>query len=233
MRFQGSAIRRKILSFAAAGILTCGITLPAIAQNVNQCIDRCFSVFSPMQNNGSTELRDECLQQCNTRSTPSVPHGAIAFGASSASWGISYGKGSTAAANQSAMAACLENGSDCRLVVSYTNTCAALATVRSKAKFATAQASTFGDAKAAAMKACQAQLGAGCKLWVSLVPGTRIDVRLFQASKKIGMSSVRSHRQTKPVSLLSHETLNSQSSRWEDTRTSQFVRKCNQVAGPI
>jgi hypothetical protein len=34
-----------------------------------------------MQNNGSTELRDECLQQCNRATARSEPHDAIAFGA--------------------------------------------------------------------------------------------------------------------------------------------------------
>jgi hypothetical protein len=154
------------LAFFAAG-LAAMVAPFARAQDVNMCIDRCFSTFSPMQNNGSTELRDECLQQCNkATAAPSVPHGAIAFGAQSASWGISYGKPSVASANSSAMSACLEHGNDCQLAASYSNTCAALAAVRAKAKFVTVQANSLSDAKAGAMKACQTKLGGGCQLWV-------------------------------------------------------------------
>jgi hypothetical protein len=153
------------LAVLAAG-LTAVAALAARAQDVNRCIDSCFSDFSPMQNNGSTELRDECLQQCNRSAAPSVPHGAMAFGAHTASWGVSYGKPNAASANSSAMSACLEHGGDCQLVASYTNSCAALATVRAKAKFVAVQAKTLADAKANAMKTCQAQLGSGCQLWV-------------------------------------------------------------------
>jgi hypothetical protein len=104
----GDLMDKRRLALYAAG-LAAMVTPFARAQDVNRCIDRCFRTFSPMQNNGSTELRDECLQQCNKMTAaPSVPHGAIAFGAQSASWGISYGKPSMASANSSAMSACLE-----------------------------------------------------------------------------------------------------------------------------
>jgi hypothetical protein len=64
------------------------------------------------------------------------------------------------------MSACQEHGNDCQLAASYSNSCAALATVRAKAKFVTVQANSLNEARIVAMKACQAQLGGGCQLWV-------------------------------------------------------------------
>jgi hypothetical protein len=162
-------MRNPVFSFVTAGLLTIAAAAPAGAQSVNMCIDRCFSNFSPMQNNGSTELRDECLQQCNRSSAPAapvIPHGAIAFGARTASWGIAYGKASQAEAMRSAMARCRENGNDCQIANSYTNSCAAVAAVRSKAQYRIGEGHSLNEAKSGAVKACQFQLGGGCQLWV-------------------------------------------------------------------
>ena len=136
-------MRNPVFSFVTAGLLMIAGAAPAGAQSVNMCIDRCVRNFSPMQNNGSTELRDECLQQCNRSSAPAapvIPHGA--------------------------MARCRESGNDCQIATSYTNSCAAVATVRSKAQYRIGEGHSLNEAKAGATKACQTQLGGGCQLWV-------------------------------------------------------------------
>jgi hypothetical protein len=150
-------------------VLLAGMGAPwAQAQSVNRCIDECFSTFSPSENNGSTELRDECLQQCKAPSGPSVPYGAIAFGPRSGSWGTSYRMGSQSAANRSALARCREqpHGADCTLAAGYAGTCAAVAAVTAKGRFATGQGRSVESAKAAAMRACQTEMGGACQLWV-------------------------------------------------------------------
>jgi len=152
----------------AACVLTVLSTAGAGAQSVNQCIDSCFTTFSPSQMGGSTELRRECLENCNRRAAPRVPQGAIAFDPHTGAWGIAFGKASASDANQSALTRCRENGGggNCQLAASYAGHCAALAAVKSKARFTTAQGPSLAEAKTGALRACQAQIGGACVLWV-------------------------------------------------------------------
>jgi hypothetical protein len=143
-------------------------TAGAGAQSVNQCIDRCFTTFSPSQMGGSTELRRECLENCNRQSAPRVQQGAIAFDPHSGAWGIAYGKASAGDAARSALTRCRENGGggNCQLAASYADRCAAVAAVKSKARFTAAQGRSLAEAKAGALRACQTQVGGACELWV-------------------------------------------------------------------
>jgi len=136
------------------------------AQNVNQCIDSCYTTFSPSQMGGSIELRRECLENCNRRAAGTT--GVIAFNPHTGAWGIAFGKAGAGDANQSAMARCREHGGggNCQLAASYAGHCAALMAVKSKARFTTAQGRNLAEAKAGAMRACQAQFGGACVLWV-------------------------------------------------------------------
>ena len=154
------------LWFALVGICLAGA---AQAQGVNACIDRCFSNFSPSQNNGSTELRDECLEQCKA---PSAAYGAIAYGAKSTANGYAFGKASAADAQRTAMDNCRQHGDDCKIVVNFLNRCAAVAAVESKGRFSTGQGLTRAEAQNNAMKACQSQVGGACaiEVWSCALP---------------------------------------------------------------
>ena len=67
---------------------------------------------------GSTELRDECLQQCKA---PSLLYGAIAYGARSTANGYAFDKNNMADAIHTAMANCQAHGDDCKIVASFSN----------------------------------------------------------------------------------------------------------------
>lgn len=157
-----------MLRFCFALIVFClaAPVLPALtepAQADNACIDRCFSTFSPFQMGGSTELRDECLQQCKA---PSVLYGAIAYGARSTANGYAYGKGNMADAVHTAMANCLAHGDDCKIVASLSNSCAAVAAVESKGVYSVAQGKTKAQSQSGALNACTSAHGKGCEIEV-------------------------------------------------------------------
>lgn len=147
-------------------VLLLGLAIPALilpARADNACIDRCFGTFSPSQMGGSTELRDECLQQCKG---PSLAYGAIAYGARSTANGYAYGKGNMADAVHTAMANCQAHGNDCKIVASFSNSCAAVAAVESRNVFSVAQGANKTQTMSRAMSACTGAHGAGCEIEV-------------------------------------------------------------------
>lgn len=141
-------------------------TMPAgqaAAQDVNACIDRCFTTFSPSENNGSTELRDECLAQCKP---PATLYGALAYGARSTANGYAYGKASRGDAERTALANCRAHGDDCKIVADYSNSCAAVAAVEAKNRFATGGGRSRVEAQNNAINACKKQVGGECVIEV-------------------------------------------------------------------
>jgi len=142
-------------------MLFCLAAAPADAQNQNACIDRCFSNFSPSQMQGSDEPRRECLLQCKA---PSRLYGAIAYGAQSMAYGDAYGKSSAAEAERSALGFCRPNGNDCKIVASFSNSCAAVAAVEAKNRFTVGQGSSRAQAQSKAMASCASQIGGKCEI---------------------------------------------------------------------
>ena len=138
------------------------LILPARADNA--CIDRCFSNFSPSQMGGSTELRRECLEQC--QAGPSVAYGAIAYGARSTANGYAFGKNNMMAATRTAMTNCQAHGDDGKIVASFSNVCAAVAAVERKNVFSVGQGATKAQSQSQAMRACTSAHGAGCEIEV-------------------------------------------------------------------
>ena len=145
------------------GFLAAAAGPGARAQDVNACIDRCFSNFSPSQMGGSTELREECLQQCHG---PKIANGAIAYGAKSTANGYAWGKSSKAEADRTAMVNCQKNGNDCKIVADFSNSCEAVAAVESKGRFSTGGGRSQAEAQNNAMKSCKAQIGGSCEIEV-------------------------------------------------------------------
>jgi hypothetical protein len=148
-------------SFFALMLFCLAAAAPADAQNQNACIDRCFSNFSPSQMMGSDEPRRECLEQCKA---PSRLYGAIAYGAQSMAYGDAYGKSSAAEAERSALGFCRPNGNDCKIVTSFSNSCAAVAAVDSKNRFTVGQGSSRAQAQSKAMASCASQIGGKCEI---------------------------------------------------------------------
>lgn len=137
------------------------------ANEVNICIDKCFSAYTEEARQGRTTLRDMCLADCQKRGGEArVSYGAIAFGARSGGWGVAYGKRSLQAATTAAMARCRENGPDCEIAARYENACAAVAAVKPKGRYTVGQGARTDVAEARAMAACRSTLGGPCVLWV-------------------------------------------------------------------
>lgn len=131
---------------------------PARAEDVNQCIDRCFGGVGDQP--GFTSLRDMCVQQCGKNATP---YGAIAYGAESQAVGWSYDYRTKGDAERRALTDCAQNGDDCKVVVSLFNSCGAVAAGDNK-HFAVVQASKGEQAQANAIAACTKQGGTNCEV---------------------------------------------------------------------
>ena len=133
------------------------------AQDGNACIDRCFSTYTPSENSPFNDLRDLCLAQCRA---PATLYGAIAYGARSTANGYAYGKASRGDAQRTAMVNCRAHGDDCKIVADYANSCAAVAAVEAKSRFATGGGRSRAEAEANALGACRKQVGGQCEIEV-------------------------------------------------------------------
>ncbi len=125
----------------------------------NQCLNSCFSVCDSGPASLAWGCRENCGSQCaNLNQNSPAPYGAIAFGAHGAE-GISWNKGSRAAADQDAIASCGRYGSNCKVVYRFENACAALAVAKGAQHFEAATGNTEKKAKADATAVCQQRWG--------------------------------------------------------------------------
>jgi hypothetical protein len=131
---------------------------PARADSINHCIDSCFSAWSSDQE----ELRQECLNRCRK----ALNYGAIAYAEHNGAYGFSYHYHSAAEANQNALSECLAQGADCKVVISFSETCAALA-AGDNGRFAASRGDGRGEAQSNALTARSRDGGRHCgiKTW--------------------------------------------------------------------
>jgi len=137
------------------------------------CVADCFSAtYCDREMHASGEcgrkLNDCYLSQCK-RSSRS--YGAIAYGAQSTAAGWAFDFGTAGDAGRRALSNCTQHGDDCKVVVSFSNSCAAVAAGTNK-RFATGQASNREQAQANAVAACGREGGAQCKIqaWSCALP---------------------------------------------------------------
>lgn len=137
------------------------------------CVADCQSAtYCDSQMNASGEcsrrLNDCYLSECKR---PSRSYGAIAYGAQSTAAGWAFDFGTAADAHRRALSNCTRHGDDCKVVVSFSNSCAAVAAGTNK-RFATGQASNREEAQAKAVAACGRQGGTQCELqaWSCALP---------------------------------------------------------------
>ena len=129
--------------FSAALAVVLGLVVqsaPAWADSINHCIDSCFSTWPGSDHE---ELRQECLNQC--RNAPN--YGAIAYAEHNGAYGFSYHYHSATEANQRALSDCMAHGADCKVVISFSETCAALA-AGDNGRFAASRGDGRGKPKA-------------------------------------------------------------------------------------
>ncbi len=145
-------------SLVVAPILMMPIA-PARASDVNACIDSCFSSFSgPNQES----LRQNCVNGCPNR----VNYGAIAYSVSDDAYGYSFAYHNAGDANQRALSDCSAQGNGCKVVLTFSETCAALAAGDNK-RFAANTGDGAGDAAGQAMNACNHKGGKNCSIRLS------------------------------------------------------------------
>jgi hypothetical protein len=161
--FDGSAAGsrcRWILALLGIALgVTSQLALGQTSDRFNQCLNNCFSVCDTGPANLAWGCREDCGRQCgNLNQNSPAPYGAIAFGTRGAE-GISWNKGSGAAADQGAIATCSRYGSNCRVVYRFQNTCAALALAKGAQHFEAATGNTKEKAEANATAACQQRWG--------------------------------------------------------------------------
>ena len=151
-----------------------GLVFFAVMSKPAAAADNCFDYCQQAGGAGS------CATRCSPGGDLDVTHpwhrsvfyGAIAYGAQSAANGYAYDKGSKSDADRSALSFCKQHGDDCKIVASFSNSCAAVAAVDSKGVYAVGLAGTRDDAQSKAMSACTAQNGGGCEIeaWTCALP---------------------------------------------------------------
>jgi len=148
---------RWIFSAALVVVFCLVAQIPLVhADTINHCIDSCFSTWPGSDHE---ELRQECLDQC--RNAPK--HGAIAYAEQNGAYGFSYNVNSASAANQRALSNCTKHGDGCKVVISFSETCAALA-AGDNDRFAASRGDGRGEAQGNALTACSRDGGKHCEI---------------------------------------------------------------------
>ena len=117
--------------------------------------------------------RSECTENCASRCSPGGDldethpwytgplYGASAYDADNVAYGWSYGKTDERDAKLLALSGCHEHGTSCKIVVQFSDSCAAVA-ANEKKRFKTGQGASRDEAQAKAMAAC----GGDCEIKV-------------------------------------------------------------------
>ncbi len=151
--------------------LPCGAAAqPAIAAET--CYDYCTAGCPAGE--GRSECTDECSVRCSPGGDLEETHpwnpnyyGAIAYDAENVAYGWSYGMGDEREAEMRALSGCRDNGDACKVVVTFVNSCAAVAANGTK-RFKVGQGGSRDEAQAKALSAC----GRDCeiKVWSCSLP---------------------------------------------------------------
>ena len=145
------------------------LTAPAAADCLRDCWNEkhCDAV----NQRDCDQHRTQCSIRC--RNQRATNFGAIAYGERSRAFGYSFDHDSAAAADRVALTACKKRGDDCKVVASFSNACAALAS-GTQDKFAFAKAVTRKQAEADALAACVKNAGGKCEIevWTCALPGS-------------------------------------------------------------
>jgi hypothetical protein len=157
----GIRMRLRWISWAALVVLLSLVmrNAPARAESINNCIDSCVDSF-----NGSDqwELQQNCVNNCKNR----VNYGAIAYAESNGAYGYSYDYHNAGDAGQRALSDCASEGDGCKVVLTFSETCAALAAGDNNL-FAASVGDGAGNAQNYALTACSRKGGRNCAIKVS------------------------------------------------------------------
>jgi hypothetical protein len=153
--------RRWILGLLGIVLVLTSQHVLAQSNDFNQCLNSCFGVCDSGPENLAWGCRENCGNSCKGRSqnqSTRSPYGSIAIGPHGFE-GISWNKGTAAAADQSAIATCNRYGSNCKVVYRYQNTCAALAFSKGALHYESATGNSETQAEANATSICKKHWG--------------------------------------------------------------------------
>jgi hypothetical protein len=104
------------------------LSWPGRAQDVNACIDHCFTMTCSANPPGSS-AKEACVSQCieYTCRAPLKVWGAIAYSKADKAFGYSFELADQATARKVAMDNCRKHGSNCVVETAFNRACAALA----------------------------------------------------------------------------------------------------------
>jgi hypothetical protein len=159
--FSSAAVARPWQTLGLIGIALALTSQHALAQSgdFNQCLNSCFGVCDSQPANLAWGCRENCGNSCKGRSQNNrAPYGSIAIGVHGFE-GISWNKGTAAAADQSAVATCNKYGSNCKVVYRYQNTCAAIAFSKGSQHYESATGNSEKQAEANATALCKQHWG--------------------------------------------------------------------------
>ena len=158
------------MNFRWIAFLTLGLAPAFLAQNA-PAADNCYEYCTDGCPAG--EGRSACTDSCATRCSPGGDldethpwytgplYGAIAYDADDVAYGWAYGKTDERDAKLLALSGCREHGNSCKIVVQFSDSCAAVA-ANEKKRFKTGLGATRDEAQANAMSAC----GGDCEIKV-------------------------------------------------------------------
>ncbi len=160
--FPNAAMTRRWWMLCLLGITLLLTSQLGFAQSsFNQCLNMCFNTCDSGPADLAWGCRENCGNSCQSKNhnqnTP-APYGSIAIGAHGFE-GISWNKGTAAAADQSAIATCNRYGSNCKVVYRYQNTCAALAFSKGAQHYESATGNSEKQAEANATALCKKHWG--------------------------------------------------------------------------
>ncbi|HMK67785.1 MAG TPA: DUF4189 domain-containing protein [Stellaceae bacterium] len=125
------------------------------------CFEDCRNNCRNAASSGVTS--DQCLSTCNQqRCAPQANFfGAIAYSEQNGAWGDALDLPDGDSANNGAIAKCRAHALDCKVVLSFENTCGALAAANNK-RYGTGQAPDRQKAESLALAACRTNGGVAC-----------------------------------------------------------------------
>lgn len=153
---------------ALAGLLVAMVAGASTQAGAQSCMEACLDHYDCAEEAGRTDesLRcmkdeDDCKDECGRKANGVF--GAIAYSPGSGAWGESHMYDSERGAVQKALSECAESASDCRIVVTYRNGCAAVATgKRGSVSYATEPAEWANEAIGQANVQAEAHAIANC-----------------------------------------------------------------------
>jgi hypothetical protein len=160
-------MRVRWLLLVLLGLMFVASGMPAYADCFESCQNSC-------RNLSGMVTSQACVDTCSHAycEKPKVSYGAIAYGPHSTANGYAFGKSSAGEASRTAMANCAQNGDDCKVVTSFSNSCAAVAAVEDQGRYATGQGDTRDEAQSNALAVCKKQGKGECEIeaWTCATP---------------------------------------------------------------